>query len=197
MQLPWPLRDELHARRLARAREGDGEAFRALYRDLHPEVSRFVARRVRARADAEDLTARVFVAFVERLRDYDRGRGSVRGWLLAIARNAIIDHFRRVRPTATAGELLDALPCDAAGPLDGLLEREQLDQLAAIVRGLDPEARELLSLRFADGLRHREVAAILGLQEAAVKQRVSRILRDLRARLSLAASKKGAADAVA
>lgn len=197
MQLPWPLRDELHARRLARAREGDGEAFRALYRDLHPEVSRFVARRVRARADAEDLTARVFVAFVERLRDYDRGRGSVRGWLLAIARNAIIDHFRRARPTAPAGELLDALPCDAAGPLDGLLEREQLDQLAAIVRGLDPEARELLALRFADGLRHREVAAILGLQEAAVKQRVSRILRDLRARLSLAASKKGAADAVA
>lgn len=197
MQLPWPLRDELHARRLARAREGDGEAFRALYRDLHPEVSRFVARRVRARADAEDLTARVFVAFVERLRDYDRGRGSVRGWLLAIARNAIIDHFRRVRPTATPGELLDALPCDAAGPLDGLLERERLDQLAAIVRGLDPEARELLALRFADGLRHREVAAILGLQEAAVKQRVSRILRDLRARLSLAASKKGAADAVA
>lgn len=197
MQLPWPLRDELHARRLARAREGDGEAFRALYRDLHPEVSRFVARRVRARADAEDLTARVFVAFVERLRDYDRGRGSVRGWLLAIARNAIIDHFRRVRPTATPGELLDALPCDAAGPLDGLLERERLDQLAALVRGLDPEARELLSLRFADGLRHREVAAILGLQEAAVKQRVSRILRDLRARLSLAASKKGAADAVA
>lgn len=197
MQLPWPLRDELHARRLARAREGDGEAFRALYRDLHPEVSRFVARRVRARADAEDLTARVFVAFVERLRDYDRGRGSVRGWLLAIARNAIIDHFRRARPAATPGELLDALPCDAAGPLDGLLEREQLDQLAAIVRGLDPEARELLALRFADGLRHREVAAILGLQEAAVKQRVSRILRDLRARLSLAASKKGAADAVA
>jgi len=197
MQLPWPLRDELHARRLARAREGDGEAFRALYRDLHPEVSRFVARRVRARADAEDLTARVFVAFVERLRDYDRGRGSVRGWLLAIARNAIIDHFRRVRPTAGAGELLDALPCDALGPLDGLLAREQLDQLAALVRGLDPEARELLALRFADGLRHREVAAVLGLQEAAVKQRVSRILRDLRARLSLAASKKGAADAVA
>lgn len=197
MQLPWPLRDELHARRLARAREGDGEAFRALYRDLHPEVSRFVARRVRARADAEDLTARVFVAFVERLGDYDRARGSVRGWLLAVARNAIIDHFRRLRPTEGHGEALDVLPSAAAGPLEGLLAREELDQLAAIVRGLEPEARELLALRFADGLRHREIAAILGLQEAAVKQRVSRTLRDLRARLSLAASKKGAADAVA
>lgn len=197
MQLPWPLRDELNARRLARARDGDGEAFRALYRDLYPEVARFVARRVRARADAEDLTARVFVALVERLGDYDRARGSVRGWLLAIARNAIIDHFRRARPAGGLEAALDALPCDATGPLEGLLAREQLDRLAVVVRELDPEARELLALRFADGLRHREIAAVLGLQEAAVKQRVSRTLRDLRARLAPTASKKGAADAVA
>lgn len=196
MQLPWPLRDELHARRLARAREGDGEAFRALYRDLYPEVARFVARRVRARADAEDLTARVFVALVERLGDYDRGRGSVRGWLLAIARNAIIDHFRGLRPGAGAGEL-DVLPSAEGGPLEGLLQREQLGQLAAVVRELAPDTRELLALRFADGLRHREIAAVLGLQEAAVKQRVSRALRDLRARLSPDASKKGAADVLA
>lgn len=197
MQLPWPLRDELHARRLARAREGDGEAFRALYRDLYPDVARFVARRVRARADAEDLTARVFVVFVERLGDYDRARGSVRAWLLTVARNAIIDHFRRTRPTGGLDGLLDALPCDGAGPLDGLLAREQLGRLAAVVRDLEPEARELLALRFADGLRHREIAAVLGLQEAAVKQRVSRTLRDLRARLAPVTSKKGAADALA
>jgi RNA polymerase sigma-70 factor (ECF subfamily) len=195
MQLPWPLRDELHARRLARARDGDGEAFRALYRDLYPEVARFVARRVRARADAEDLTARVFVALVERLGDYDRSRGSVRGWLLAIARNAIVDHFRAARPGAA--EELDVLPSDEGGPLEGLLQREQLGQLAAVVRDLPPDTRELLALRFADGLRHREIAAVLGLQEAAVKQRVSRALRDLRARLSPSASKKGAADALA
>lgn len=195
MQLPWPLRDELHARRLARAREGDGEAFRALYRDLYPEVARFVARRVRARADAEDLTGRVFVAFVERLADYDRGRGSVRGWLLTIARNAVIDHFRRLRPTAAVDEHL--LPSAHEGPLADLLQREQLGRLAALVHELPPDTRELLALRFADGLRHREIAAVLGLQEAAVKQRVSRALRDLRTRLRPVEGKKGAADALA
>lgn len=196
MQLPWPLRDELHARRLARARDGDGEAFRALYRDLYPDVVRFVARRVPARADAEDLAARVFVAFVERLGDYDRARGSVRGWLLTFARNAVIDHLRKARATA-APELLDLLPSDAVGPEGGLLQREQLDQLAALVRELPADTRELLALRFADGLRHREIADVLGLQEAAVKQRVSRVLRDLRARLRPAAGKKGAESALA
>ncbi|MDC0666210.1 RNA polymerase sigma factor [Nannocystis radixulma] len=196
MQLPWPLRDELHARRLARARDGDGEAFRALYRDLYPEVVRFVARRIHGRADAEDLTARVFVAFVERLGDYDRARGSVRGWLLTFARNAVIDHLRKVRP-ATSPDLLDLLPSDAEGPEGGLLQREELAQLAALVRDLPAETRELLALRFADGLRHREIADVLGLQEATVKQRVSRALRDLRARLRPAAGKKGAEGALA
>ena len=196
MQLPWPLRDELHARRLARARDGDGEAFRALYRDLYPEVVRFVARRVHVRADAEDLTARVFVAFVERLGDYDRARGSVRGWLLTFARNAVIDHLRRVRPAASP-DLLDLLPSDLQGPESGLLQREELAQLAALVQGLPADTRELLALRFADGLRHREIADVLGLQEAAVKQRVSRALRDLRGRLRPAPGKKGAEGALA
>lgn len=196
--LPWPLRDELHARKVARARDGDGEAFRALYRDLYPEVARFVARRVWARADAEDLTARVFVAFVERLGDYERGRGSVRAWLLTIARNAIIDHLRRTRPLAPE-QALDLLPSAEGGPLDELLQRERLGELAALLRELPPDTRELLALRFADGLRHREIADLLGLQEAAVKQRVSRALRDLRARRAEAAAKtkKGAADALA
>ncbi len=196
--LPWPLRDELHARKVVRAREGDGEAFRALYRDLYPEVARFVARRVWARADAEDLTARVFVAFVERLRDYDRARGSVRGWLLTIARNAIIDHLRKTRPLASE-QALDLLPSAEGGPLDDLLLRERLGELAVLLRELPPDTRELLALRFADGLRHREIADLLGMQEAAVKQRVSRALRDLRARLAETATKtkKGAADALA
>lgn len=196
MQLPWPLRDELHARRLARARDGDRDAFRALYRDLYPEVIRFVARRISSRADAEDLTARVFVAFVERLDRYDRARGSVRGWLLTFARNAVIDHLRAARPSAPA-DLLDLLPHPGDGPEGDLLRREQVDQLAAIVRELAPDTRELLALRFADGLRHRDIAAVLGLQEAAVKQRVSRALRDLRARLRPAAGKKGAEGALA
>ncbi|HEY8379575.1 MAG TPA: sigma-70 family RNA polymerase sigma factor [Nannocystis sp.] len=196
MQLPWPLRDELHARRLARAREGDAAAFRALYRDLYPEVARFVARRIRGRADAEDLTARVFVAFVEKLDQYDRTRGSVRAWLFAFARNAVIDHLRAVRPSASP-EVLDLLPGDGPGPEGGLLQQEERGRLAALVRELPPETRELLALRFGDGLRHREIAAVLGLQEATVKQRVSRAVRDLRARLRLAADKKGAEGALA
>jgi RNA polymerase sigma-70 factor, ECF subfamily len=78
--------------------------------------------------------------------------------------------------------------------LADLLAREQRDQLADVLASLAPDLRELLALRYADGLSHAEIAGVLGLREAAVKQRVSRAVRDLRARLRPAGEK--AADCV-
>jgi RNA polymerase sigma-70 factor (ECF subfamily) len=194
MSLLAPLRDEINARRVVRARAGDAAAFRALYRELHPAVAGFIGRRVRSRADAEDLTARVFMAFLRHLGDYERGRGSVHAWILRIARNAIIDEQRARRAIVPLEAVAEVLP--GAGDLLGeLLAREQRDQLADQLAALAPELRELLALRYADGLSHAEIAAVLGLREAAVKQRVSRAVRDLRARLH-PAGEKAAADCV-
>ena len=182
--LPWPIRDPLLARRAVAAQAGDAGAMRSLYRELHPEVARFVGRRIRGSADAEDLVSRVFFTLVERLADFDPRRGSLRAWVLRIARNAVIDHVRARRPH---------LDVDALGEL---LARERLGDLAARLAGLAPEVREMLALRHADGLRHREIAELLGLSEVAVKQRMSRALRALRAELNPEPA-KGAADVVA
>lgn len=194
MPLLAPLRDEIQARRVARAREGDAAAFRALYRELHPTVAAFVGRRVRVRADAEDLVSRVFFAFLKNLASYERSRGSVQAWVLTIARNAIVDHVRARRAAVPLDAVVEVLP--GAGDLLGeLLTRERHVQLAALIAAQPAEVRELLALRFADGLRHAEIAAMLGLSEAAVKQRVSRALRELRARMRPIAD-KGEADYV-
>ena len=194
MSLLDPLRDEINARRVSRACAGDAAAFRALYRELHPAVAGFVGRRVRARADAEDLTSRVFMAFVKHLGDYRRDRGSVHAWILRIARNAIIDEARARRPALPLDAVSEVLP--GAGDLLGeLLARERRDLLVDQIAALPAETRELLALRYADGLSHAEIAAVLGLRADAVKQRVSRTLRELRSRLQGGAV-KGAAEYV-
>lgn len=193
MSLLAPLRDEINARRVARARAGDAAAFRALYRELHPAVAGFVGRRVRSRADAEDLVARVFMAFLKHLGDYERGRGNVHAWILRIARNAIIDEQRARKVIVPLDAVAEVLP-GAGDLLADLLAREQRDQLADVLASLAPDLRELLALRYADGLSHAEIAGVLGLREAAVKQRVSRAVRDLRARLRPAGER--AADCV-
>jgi RNA polymerase sigma-70 factor, ECF subfamily len=171
----------LSQRRLLRkAAAGDVRAFTRLYRELHPVVYAYLYRRTSIVADAEDLTGRVFERFVARLDSYTPERGSVRAWVIGMARNALIDELRRRRPEASdyAEELADA----------SLVPSRALDhdEAAAIVRellaDLSASTREIFALRYADGLRHAEIAKLLGLEEAAVKQRVSRVLRALRER---------------
>jgi len=189
MSLPWPLRDRILARRAIAARDGDEAAMRSLYRELHPEIARFVGRRIRSTADAEDLVSRVFFTLVERLDDFDPKRGNLRGWLFRIARNAIIDHVRKQRPTVAYDALGELLPSDADDPLRELLERERLGHLLILLEAQPQDTRELLALRYADGLRHREIAEITGISESAVKQRVSRAVRDLRAQVTRSIAK--------
>lgn len=162
-----------------RAQGGDRRAFTRLYRQLHPQVARYVARRVASSADAEDLVSRVFERVVARLAQFDPQRGCIEAWTIRIARNAVIDHARARRPQVGLDQApeLDDVRRDPAAQL---LVVEELSELAAKVRACSPEVQQLLSLRFGDGLRHRAIGQLLGISEAAVRKRLSRALRDLR-----------------
>ncbi len=167
------------ARLVRRSLDGDAEAFRALFRALHGPVAAYIARRVLDPLDAEDLTARVFHRMLERLSDYDARRGHVRSWVLTMARNAVIDHLRTDKRHL---EVRDAeLVADASFDPNAALDRDEAAaQLRELLADVPAEVREMLAMRFGDGLRHREIAEVLGLSEAAVKQRFSRTLRELR-----------------
>lgn len=186
MRLPWEQLAAYHARLAARAAGGDQRAFVALYRDLYPTLARFVARRAACPSDAEEVVARAFHRLLEALPRLDPARGTVLGFTLAIARNALADEARARRAGGReplgpeALERSDGRP----GADDRLLERERLLAVARLLDGLPAETRELLELRFGDGLRHAEIAALTGASEAAVKQRVSRAVRELRAALA-------------
>ena len=179
MPPPWNLRDRLQMRLAKRAAAGDRAAFRALYLRLFPLVDGYVHRRIRSEADAQDLTARVFHRVLEHLPRYDAGRGTVRTWVLTLARNVVIDHMRSLRPGASLDDV--ALLADASFlPDAGLIRDEQTLLIRGLLCAYSSEVRDMLALRFGDGLRYREIAQLLGSTEAAVKQRFSRILRELR-----------------
>lgn len=176
----FDARDPL-ARLVWRAVRGDRRAFTRLYRELHPLVARYIARRVDSRADAEELVAEVFRRVVEHLADFDPKRGQVRPWVLRIARNAVIDHYRaRKRPVALE-QVADGLHGQDE-PLASLLANERLARVNAALAQAPVEVRQLIAMRYGDNLRHREIAELLGISEAAVRKRLSRALRDLRER---------------
>lgn len=179
--LPWPLRDAWLSRLLVRSQRGDREAFRELYRALYGPVSRYLRRRVPSAADAEELVGQVFFRLLESLDRVDPRKGSVLVYALSMARNALVDEARG-RAGLLPEEAAAAVPDTSAGPLERLMGAEEVERVRAELAKLPVETRELLMLRFGDGLRFAEIAQVMGLSEAAVRQRTSRAVRELRAR---------------
>ena len=155
--------------------------FADLYDEHVWDVYGYLAYRVADRAEAEDLTQLTFERALRAWRTYDPRRASPRTWLMAIARNLAIDHFRRVRPEPV-GDGLDEVATPEPDPDLGLSP-----ELAAAVAALGPREREVLALRFGGDLTGPEIAQALELSLANVQQIVSRALGKLRAGLQRSA----------
>ena len=133
-------------------------------------------------ATAEDLTSATFEKVIRSWRRYDPAKAGERTWIIAIARNTMIDHFRRQshRDASSLDEhpgLLDHL---AAG--DDFTQRHlDADELRSLLAVLGEREREVLALRYAADLPAADIAELLGLSAANVHQIISRSLRRLRA----------------
>ena len=136
----------------------------------------FFAYTLSSGADAEDLTQQTFERAMRAWGRYDGSRASPSTWLLAIARNLLIDHLRAAGAAQTLGdEDLEGMPAPPDRPSLGLdpdLERA-LAQLA-------PREREVIALRFGGDLTGGEIAELTGLSTANVQQILSRSLRRMR-----------------
>jgi RNA polymerase sigma-70 factor (ECF subfamily) len=110
-------------------------------------------------------------------------------WVVCLARNAVIDEYRRKRPTirefdTVSGPLAGTLPDARPGPLHVLIGNEDMMRVRHALTRQPSEIREMFSLRFEQGMRVREVAEVMGLSPDAAKQRFARALRALRKELA-------------
>lgn len=153
--------------------------FVAVYDRHAGRVFRYFAYRVRSREQAEDLTQMTFERALRAWSRYDPARSSARTWLLAIAHNLLVDHFRADR-TGNDVALEAAANVQGPPPVPDLgLEPE----LAAAIETLTQRDREVLALRFGADLNGPEIAQVTGLSVANVQQILSRSLRRLREQL--------------
>jgi RNA polymerase sigma-70 factor (ECF subfamily) len=150
----------------------------AVYREELRRVFSFFRYRVGERATAEDLTSVTFEK-AWRARDrYRRGRADVSTWLLAIARNVAIDHFRRARPEVQLGENEPAAP---GTPELEAIERGECARLARLVARLPEREQELLAFKYGAGITNRAIARLTGLSESNVGTILHRAIGSLRA----------------
>ncbi|MCP4547612.1 MAG: sigma-70 family RNA polymerase sigma factor [bacterium] len=184
LQLKRILNNKQQARLLKQARAGREDAFRRLYRELYEPVARYCRARLNSPEDAEDLVAQVFHKFVRNLDRFDPEQGAVQAWILTLARNTLIDHFRKCKPEQTMAELPQIPAGYESDPLRSLIRDEEACFTHGLLRNYSDDVREMFALRFTHDLSYREIALVMGLSEVAVKKRFSRTMRDLRLKLS-------------
>jgi RNA polymerase sigma factor (sigma-70 family) len=146
------------------------------------DVYGFLAYRIGSRADAEDLTQLTFERALRAWKQYDARKGSLRTWLIAIARHALTDHYRKHgRVTHEPFDEEGEGPPAAQDP-----DIELAPDLATALGRLGEREREVLALRYGADLPGPEIAEALDLSLANVQQILSRTLRRLRADLEQA-----------
>jgi RNA polymerase sigma-70 factor (ECF subfamily) len=169
-------------RLLIEAAQKDPARFAELYENNFDRVYAFIARRVRDRNEAEDLTSEVFHHALAGLPRFEWRGAPFAAWLFKIASNAIIDRSKRVAMEQQTPAIL-GLPA-GVNPQEIEDEIEQRARLFQLVDRLPVDQRRVIGMRFAEEKSIREIANELGRSEGAVKQLQFRALQNLRAQLS-------------
>lgn len=166
---------------LARASQGDKDAFGELYERYTERIFNYVYYRTGNVHDAEDLTARVFQRAMNHIHNYtDRGV-PFSAWLYRIAHNLVANwHRDRSRKQEIPIDDLPVLPARGDHPETTLLRTEEQDALLRLIRRLPPERQTLLILKFVENLSNAEIGQIMGRSEGAVKSLYHRTLLSLR-----------------
>ncbi len=167
---------------LVRRAQADPETFGLLYERYTQEIHGFILSRVRGNVDiAQDLTSQVFTRAFTALPRYQAG--AFRGWLYAIARNVVIDSYRRQRPTAPLEDADVVVATTNQRSLDDhVIAEDARNQLHAALGELGTVQRKIVSLRL-QGLTGAEIAARLNMHPDAVKSAQYRAFAILRTHL--------------
>jgi RNA polymerase sigma-70 factor (ECF subfamily) len=170
---------EEEVRLIQRARRGDPAAFAEIYDRHQPAIYCYIFFGVGNEAVAEDLAGEVFVRLVEKIDQFTyRGRPLL-AWLYTIARNLVADHHRR-NGRATIVPLDEGLVSNRVDPEDAANATLSQHRLAAALRELTEEQRQVVVLKLFEGLDNLTTAMIVNESVGTVKSLQQRGLAGLR-----------------
>lgn len=162
-----------------RCRAGDASAWEQVVRQYTRSVYNLAYRFTGRHESAEDLTQEVFIRIYRSLDQYDPELGDLSNWLMRLARNLIIDDYRKRRrqPTDSSDDLDDHmhhLRSSSESPQRRIERQERQLQVKAAIEKLSPDLRECVILRDIEELSYQEIVDLLKIPEGTVKSRINR-----------------------
>jgi RNA polymerase sigma-70 factor, ECF subfamily len=166
---------------------GDPQAWQQLVVSQHRRIYAICYRFTGSSSDAEDLTQDVFLKLYKNLSSFDTQKGSFQTWITTLARNLLVDHFRRTRLDRAS----DSLDATFDGEQDGPTMADRLAdprpsqeshvaglelkvRIQRALKQLSPELREAVILRDLEDMDYKDIAQVLRIPEGTVKSRISR-----------------------
>jgi RNA polymerase sigma-70 factor (ECF subfamily) len=180
--LPPPRSDRGRAESIRRDEPG---AFEALFQEHHAELCRFAEGYVREGAVAEELVQDVFFELWRRRREWEL-HTTLRAYLFGAVRNRALNHLKRTKREREwlAVSREGAEPADQGAAPDRLAEESQAAAaIARAVARLPTRARMVIDLRWRHGLRHAEIAEVMGISVKGVENQLARALKAMRGML--------------
>ena len=172
---------------LARARQGDGDAFRALVVRYEPVVAATVIGMLGRGDDADDVGQETFIRFHDAL-DRFREESTLKTYLVRIAMNLSLNALQRRRRTALRFVSRDDASIALVEPALDVEPVDDVDERRSMVRRaigrLAPKHQAVVVLRVLQSLSTRETAQALGVPEGTVLSRLSRAMKELHASLA-------------
>ena len=165
---------------LDRCLTGEDSAWEALLRSYTRKIYNLCYRFTGRMEEAEDLTQEVFIKVFQTLKSYDAAQGSFSTWLNRVARNHLVDHYRRTRKDRVTSSLEDELPVAEEKlsphiePTSQVESRERREILQLALDKLSPDLREAVILRDLHDLDYEEIALVLKVPQGTVKSRINR-----------------------
>jgi len=173
---------------VARARQGDREAFTELVTQYQVPLYNMALRMVGAADDAADITQDAFLRAWEKIGGLRSA--PFKSWLFQIAVNLCYDHFRRRRRLGVMPEKGEevrvvSLGISAPDPEERVQALERNRLVRQSISSLEPDFRAALILRDINGMAYEEIAAVLRVPLGTVKSRIARARAHVQERLLL------------
>jgi len=144
-------------------------AIAGLFEAYYDKVVRYIYIRISDQPEAEDLAGEVFLKALKSMGSYRGSAEQLRFWIFKIARNIVIDHYRKMSKRKTVN--LDDVEIADSTNVEEIAERRlQIGELTKAMKQLTEAQREVIGLRFFAGLSSAETAQILGKSSGAVRE---------------------------
>ncbi|NMB40855.1 MAG: sigma-70 family RNA polymerase sigma factor [Firmicutes bacterium] len=167
---------------ISRAQDNPG-SFAPIYDHYFPKIYNYIYQRVQNTQLTEDLVSETFYKALANINQFKWQGRSFASWLYTIARNQVIDQYRRKEPLILDESKNELMAPETSNPENKALDKVTQEEIFKTIKMLTPDQQDALLLRFQEDLKIREIAEVLGKNEGAVKALLFRGLKSLRKKL--------------